>query len=65
MCNDAKKQLRLVSHRKGSIEVHTLVTWIILLVFLVLVLTIVAVAKNDSANILGKLCEKTGGFIGC
>jgi hypothetical protein len=62
MPKDVRMQQSRVSRprQKGSLEVHTLVIWVILLVFLALMLLILVIVQGKSEGILGGLCLGPG-----
>ncbi len=49
------------SGKKGSLEINTLVIWVILLVFLALVLIIILAIKTKGDGIIAGTC----GLLGC
>jgi len=65
MSSSATKQPTLSLLRRGSIEINTLIIWIILLVFLVLVILIIVAVRTNGFGLLSSLCSKTGGAVGC
>lgn len=56
MYSDARKPRPRKSRHNGSIEVNTLIIWVILLVFLALALLVALAVHNKGEGILGGLC---------
>jgi hypothetical protein len=61
----ARKPQQLRAHRRGAIEMDTLVIWIILFVFLILILAFLFMLRSNGEGQLGGLCANTGGLVGC
>jgi hypothetical protein len=51
--------------RRANIEISTLVKWLLLLLFLILVTVIIFKLRGTGDESVASLCERSGGMVGC
>lgn len=65
MSSSAAPPHRSLRQRKGSLEVHSVTIWVILLVFLILVLAIIMALRGKGTDVINSTCTSTSGLFGC